>query len=375
LHRAAQRQDTSRRRIGGLPIPLDRAPASFDGVKRYTTRQMAQLEQPDKAAVEQLSRTVAEIARIPAEEILRSDLRSGMGLFYADSLQQLYKILDQVGIGAVPTSRLNRLVGAARNCQQFFGEISQAREIGGLPARSQELYEEQFDILVPYIALFQAQAGGLEKFKQAATETQECLDSVKIQGQEALVELRKAKADGEAELRTSIERAKRAAEINAISSFSSYFNGESLSHKRAAWGWLAVTGLLFAGVAGAAYWLWYEFGQSLTNPNALTPIQSVQLAITKVVILSTLFTAAIACSRIYRAHRHNYVVNQHRRNALRTFQAFVEAPGADAQTKNAVLLEATKCIFSQQPTGYISSEQDSQPSQILEIVRQLKPGP
>jgi hypothetical protein len=36
------------------------------------------------------------------------------------------------------------------------------------------------------------------------------------------------------------------------------------------------------------------------------------------------------------------------------------------------LLEATKCIFSQQPTGYIA-EQESQPSQILEIVRQLRP--
>jgi hypothetical protein len=130
--------------------------------------------------------------------------------------------------------------------------------------------------------------------------------------------------------------------------------------------------LLFLGVTGTAYWLWHEFGQNFTKPDALTGIQSVQLAITKVVILSTIFTAAIACSRIYRAHRHNYVVNQHRRNALRTFQAFANAPEADAQTKNAILLEATKCIFSQ--PGYISSEQESQPSQILEIVRQLKPG-
>jgi CTP synthase (UTP-ammonia lyase) len=137
---------------------------------------------------------------------------------------------------------------------------------------------------------------------------------------------------------------------------------------------LAGTAALFAGVGGLAYLLWHEFGESLVKPDALTAVQSVQLAITKVVILSTIFTAAVACSRIYRAHRHNYVVNQHRRNALNTFQAFVNAPEADAQTKNAVLLEATKCIFSQQPTGYISSEQDSQPSQVLEIVRGLKPG-
>jgi hypothetical protein len=104
----------------------------------------------------------------------------------------------------------------------------------------------------------------------------------------------------------------------------------------------------------------------------MTTIQGVQLAITKVVVLSTSFTAAVASLRVYRSHQHNLEVNQRRKNALRTFQAFVDAPEADAQTKNAVLLEATKCIFSQQPTGYIA-EQESQPSQILEIVRQLRP--
>jgi hypothetical protein len=131
--------------------------------------------------------------------------------------------------------------------------------------------------------------------------------------------------------------------------------------------------VLFAGTVGVAYWLWIRFGETLTLPNALTTAQSVQLAVTKVVILSTMFTVAVACARVYRSHRHNYVVNEHRKNALQTFQTFANAPEADAQTKSAVLLEATKCIFSQQPTGYISSEQESQSSQILEIVRQLGP--
>jgi hypothetical protein len=181
---------------------------------------MDKLEEPDKAAVEQLGRTVAEIARMPAESILRSDLLTGMGLFYAHRLQQLYKILDQVGIGAVPTTKLNRLVNAANGCHQFFANLAQARDIGSLPGESQRLYEEQFDILVPCLALFQVQAGGLKKFKQAATETQSFLDSVKTQGQQILDELRKAVADGSAEVQASVEAAKRAAGVSALSSYS-----------------------------------------------------------------------------------------------------------------------------------------------------------
>jgi hypothetical protein len=54
---------------------------------------------------------------------------------------------------------------------------------------------------------------------------------------------------------------------------------------------------------------------------------------------------------------------------LNTFKVFSQST-ADEQTKNAVLLQATQCIFSAQPSGYTA--QDSDPvatPQILEIVR------
>ena len=76
-----------------------------------------------------------------------------------------------------------------------------------------------------------------------------------------------------------------------------------------------------------------------------------------------------------RAHRHNEVVNRHRQNALSSFETFVAAARADEQTKNAVLLEATRSIFALQPTGYDSTDAESAgSSQLIEVMRTLPGG-
>ena len=53
----------------------------------------------------------------------------------------------------------------------------------------------------------------------------------------------------------------------------------------------------------------------------------------------------------------------------------MKAASADEQTKNAVLLQATKCIFSAQNTGYLGQpDKDSEGGpQILEVWRSLSP--
>jgi hypothetical protein len=83
-----------------------------------------------------------------------------------------------------------------------------------------------------------------------------------------------------------------------------------------------------------------------------------------------LLSASVWCGKSYRAYRHNAVVNRHRQNALATFEAFAKA-ASDAETKNAVLLQATQCIFSPQQTGYVSGEPETAMPQVLEIVRNV----
>jgi hypothetical protein len=88
-------------------------------------------------------------------------------------------------------------------------------------------------------------------------------------------------------------------------------------------------------------------------------------------MFSGLFAGVVWMGRIYRAHRHNYVINKHRQNALSTFETFAKA-AADEQTKAAVLLQATQSIFSLQQSGYLSQESESAGyPQVLEIIRGL----
>lgn len=90
------------------------------------------------------------------------------------------------------------------------------------------------------------------------------------------------------------------------------------------------------------------------------------------VILSLLLYAISFTARNYNAMRHNLIVNTHRANSMRTFQAFVEAAGGDPETKNAVLIQATQAIFSAQASGYSHKESNPEPQpKIIEIISSL----
>ena len=88
-------------------------------------------------------------------------------------------------------------------------------------------------------------------------------------------------------------------------------------------------------------------------------------------IFSILSYIVVWSGKIYKAHKHNYVVNRHRQNALSSFETFIKATSDDA-TKNAVLIQATQSIFVPQHTGYIGYESDILSSpQILEIIKDV----
>lgn len=79
--------------------------------------------------------------------------------------------------------------------------------------------------------------------------------------------------------------------------------------------------------------------------------------------------AILWVGRGYRAAAHNQVVNEHRRDALATFQTFGEA-ASDSATRDIVLTQATQCIFSHRPSGFGQHESDTlPPSHMLELTR------
>ena len=134
--------------------------------------------------------------------------------------------------------------------------------------------------------------------------------------------------------------------------------------------WLKVTIVVAVLILSIAVGTIYYY---ITTTVERTTAQLVQLALAKVFFFSILSYVLVWVARIYRAEAHNLVVNQHRQNALRTFETFIAASGDDS-TKSAVLLQATQCIFSHQHTGFTSYEQDVTASpKVLEIIRSMMP--
>ena len=131
-----------------------------------------------------------------------------------------------------------------------------------------------------------------------------------------------------------------------------------------------------AGVAGTA--VWWRFASGRVAAIALLILVPVKGAIgdggvlsnllARIVVVSILYYATIWVARNYRALRHQRTVNQHRHKAFMTFETFVQG-GESPETRDAVLREATRCIFSLSATGYLGKQDEMPQSSLVEVVQ------
>jgi hypothetical protein len=169
------------------------------------------------------------------------------------------------------------------------------------------------------------------------------------------------------QLDETLKSAEEAAAKVGVSRHSQVFNNESSEHQEQSKTWLKWTvGVLIAIVIAAVIFI-FVFPDTTSSSAEI-----IQFSITKVIVLSAMFYGLSICNRNYKANKHNATLNKHRQNALSTFETFAKAAGTDTQTKNAVLIEATHTIFSNQQTGYLNSEKDSESSnKIVEIIKNV----
>lgn len=170
------------------------------------------------------------------------------------------------------------------------------------------------------------------------------------------------------ELEGILAAAREAAGKVGVSEHAKHFAEEANQHGTDSGRWLAAT--VLAGVLTFVLTVLNYLKLAETDAT-LGQFAQVQIIVAKLLLFSVLLTTTIWCGRNYRAARHNLVVNRHRQNALSSFQTFAEAT-SDAQTKNAVLLQATQSIFAPQSSGYVSGEGETAPSpQIIELIRSV----
>jgi hypothetical protein len=141
-----------------------------------------------------------------------------------------------------------------------------------------------------------------------------------------------------------------------VSQQASYFKEEGDTHTTNADQWLKYT--IGTAVLLAIYAAATAFVHKIPFLAPQNTYETVQLAISKVLVFGVIAYMLILAAKTYAAHRHNTVINRHRQNALLTYRALVEA-GTEDGAKDIVLTHAASCIFAPQETGFTKSDSDS----------------
>lgn len=344
---------------------------------------MIQALQEQEEARRALDTALQNLVSIAPESLVRSeelgrtlDFRDGVEIFRRTL--SLYKSLQESTLDGVPTSTLRQLTQFAQQTAQIFQQIQQFNPAGqSNPASVRDslinqvaaLYDQHFPHISPIIAYSVRRGTDFDRLEREARSAVAEIGEIKS-------ELENRTNDILARAEDTLKQVQRAAAEVGVAQHAIHFRQEANEHlDRSKW-WLIATGVLGLLTLAFAVWVLYSYRSA---PADLPAAQSIQLGIAKLFVFSVLSFAVVWSGRMYRAQWHNYVVNKHRQNALSTFETFVKA-ATDDQTKNAVLIQATQCIFSPQATGFVGHEPEAMPpAQILEIVRgtarERTPGP
>lgn len=328
----------------------------------------------EKSAREQLAERCNLIADTGVDTLVRADelgahLNFGDGIDLFRRLVRAFKDLRESNLDGVPFETLNQLLGFANQVHENFQSIRAFNPSQGNPAQARDQlltqlaqqYQQFFPTLSSVISYAIRKGTDFEKLE---TDAARLVTDMKAAGEAQKLEAEKTQA----QMKEIVAQVRRSAAEVGVTQHNVHFRDQATEHLNSSKTWLKATigfGLVtfFYGVSTTIYFLFW--------PPTLTPSQSVQVAVSKLILFSILSFATVWAGRIYKAHWHNYIVNKHRQNALSTFETFVKA-ASDDQTKNAVLLQATQSIFSQAHSGFSTTESDGGgPTQILELVRSV----
>jgi hypothetical protein len=334
---------------------------------------MIQVLEQERSARQSLEAALQELAAFTPMSLVRTEqlgttLDFSQGTEVFARILGLFKSLQESSLDTVPHGTLSQLAQFAKDAVNNFNNILSFDPSGqNNPSAVRDKliqdvanqYQSWFSQVSPIIAYSIRRGTDFERLEREARSTVEELNRLRREIE--------TKTDSIlSETRNTLEQVRRAAAEVGVAQHAVHFMDEAESHLSKGANWLWATGILAAITLVFSGWTVYYYA---TTPIDLTTAQSLQLAVSKVVLFSLLYFGIFWSARMYRAQWHNHVVNKHRQNALSTFETFVKA-ASDDQTKNAVLIQATHCIFSPQVTGFVAHESDPTSSpQILEIVR------
>ena len=338
---------------------------------------MATLEEEQEHR-DRLRALLEQLKAIDADSLDRVD-ELGQALSFKDGQPffqralRLFRDLEEASLDALPSQILQTLLTHAQDANNLFTEIQgfslQAHPQNPTQARDdlinaiRDSYDSWFYQISPIIAYSVRKGTDFERLEREAREQVSHIEQIQTKLQEQGKEI-------VAEIQEILEQVRRAAQEVGVAQHAVHFKSEADRHKVAAGKWLQAVQLI-AGITAFLTVVNVVLAVGWYRSLSLTTAETIQLAIAKVILFSLLFSALVWVGRVYRSHQHNFVVNQHRQNALTSFETFAEA-AQDEQTKSAVLLQATNCIFAPQASGYADSSAEAPGTpQVMEIIRNM----
>ena len=313
---------------------------------------------------EQAKQKLAEVAEHSHKELLQtlpiaavSEVRDTVAMTI-----DLAKKFHALPLRRIPPGKLQEINDTAKEVLFQFGEIKnkaadlsneQLKRLLDVTTNNCQTFQNILIPIYPYLLLSTPEFR-MDQADKIITDLQD----------KVAVELNDFK-EKKAELDSVIEVARETAAQAGVAQHAEAFREIAVEHAQASKRWLIAASILISITMLVAIITLYL----LPALGELMEAGVVQRVIAKLIILSSLYYGAAWSAKNYRIHRHLSVVNMHRHNALKTFEAFIKAASGDQATKSAVLLETTRSIFSPTNTGYLGAEEENSSNRILEIVK------
>lgn len=327
-----------------------------------------------------LKKALDSLIAIKPEDLVRTNqlgqqLDFSKGVPYFRRSLKLYADLAKTDLSQVPYRILNQLRTRAESALSTLGQIrafSPAQQANPSQVRDslinnvREQYDDDYQYFTPAIAYLIRLGTDFEELERGAKEHFSNMVRATSEEQE------KQRAATK-EIEETLEKVKRAAAEVGVAQHAIHFREATSDHEKAGRVWLAVAAVFALCALGYSLWSFRQ-GLQLRAEDIVPWWPHLKYVASRLLVLSILLFGMAWSARNYRSHMHNSIVNRHRQNALSTFETFVKA-ATDKDTKDAVLLQATKSIFEGQSSGYLSSDSEQLPSNlIVEVLRRATGG-
>ena len=327
-------------------------------------------QQKKDKAIDSLTLILHALARTKTEDLVQTtklgaelDFSAAVPVF--KQIISLLQKLEKSDLSSLPTSEINRLTDACRSIHKQFDQLQRFDRNHHDPEKARDdlldsveyILGQHFSVLTSAIAFSGQDEAAIQRLRDEVTRKVEAIEA-KLKQVESLV---KAAKD-------IVDQAQKMAATVGVVEHAKHFQEEAEECRKSSRKWLWATSI-FAGIAAFISVL----AIMLTVSDISGWVALVQVIVGRFSLMALAYLVTIWASRMYRAARHNEVVNRHRVNALRTFETFASAARDDA-AKDAVLMRATECIFHHQSSGFADNKSEPGSTRLVGSLPQTLPG-